>query len=103
MRSASTSRNGSATRRSTRKPGSPSASCAEALSQEDAQALLRQVYEHVWRSPREPYRAYQQRLGQYNCAFAAQVHNDMTPEQRRRAIAKLKGWEDDLRALAAGS
>ena len=75
----------------------------EALSQEDAQALLRQVYEHVWRSPREPYRAYQQRLGQYNCAFAAQVHNDMSPEQRRRAIAKLKGWEDDLRALAAGS
>jgi len=70
---------------------------------DEAQAALRQVYEHLWRSPREPYRAYQQRLAQYNCAFAAQVHNQTTPEQRRRAIARLKGWEDDLRALANGA
>ena len=26
----------------------------------------------------------------------------MTPEQRQHARSKLKGWEDDLRILAAG-
>jgi len=69
----------------------------------EAQAALRRAYDNVWRSPREPYRAYQERLAQYNCEFAAQVHNQTTPEQRRRALARLKGWEDDLRALANGS
>ena len=74
----------------------------QAVPPDEAQAALRAVYEHLWRSPREPYRAYQQRLAQYNCAFAAQVHNQTTPEQRRRAIARLKSWEEDLRALANG-
>jgi len=65
-----------------------------------AQAAIRRVYEDAFRSPREAYRGYQQRLGDHNCAFAAQVHNLTTPEQRRRAAERLKGWEDDLRALA---
>jgi hypothetical protein len=47
------------------------------------------------------YRVYQQRLTEYNCAFFAQVHNSTTPAQRQVARAKLKGWEEDLRALAA--
>ena len=72
-----------------------------ALSPPEAQAAVRRVYQHGFRSPREDYRAYQLRLAQYNCAFAAQVHNLTTPEQRQRAVARLKGWEDDLRALAA--
>ena len=73
----------------------------EPLSADEAQRALRLLYEHMWRSPREGYRAYQERLLAYNCDFAAQVHNLMTPEQRRHAIGKLKGWEEDLRALAA--
>jgi hypothetical protein len=48
-----------------------------------------------------PYRSYQQRLTEYNCAFVAQLHNSTTPAQRQVARGKLKGWEDDLRALAA--
>ena len=44
---------------------------------------------------------YQQRLNEYNCAIAAKFHNSTTPAQRQAARTKLKGWEDDLRALAA--
>ncbi len=52
-------------------------------------------------SPKDDYRAYQQRLIQFNCGFAAEVHNLATPEQRRAAAEQLKDWEDDARALAA--
>jgi hypothetical protein len=31
------------------------------------------------------------------------MHNAMTPAQRQAARAKLKGWEDDLRALIASA
>jgi hypothetical protein len=72
----------------------------EPLPADEAQAAVRRVYDQAWHSPRDAYRAYQERLAAYNCGFVAQVHNLMTPEQKRRAIAKLKGWEDDLRALA---
>lgn len=63
-------------------------------------AMLRVYADHLTRSPREDYRRYQQRLTQYNCAFAASVHNMATAAQRQTLAAKLKGWEGDLRALA---
>ncbi len=66
-----------------------------------ALAALRAYVAHVWRSPREPYRRYQEKLETYNCAFAASLHNSTTPAQRQAAAAKFKGWEVDLRALAA--
>jgi hypothetical protein len=69
----------------------------------EAQSALRRLYAETWRAPSDAYRAYQARLADYNCAFAAQVHELTTPEQRRRAQARLKGWEDDVRALANGS
>jgi hypothetical protein len=59
------------------------------------------LYEQMFRSPREPYRAYQQALMQFNCGFAAQVHNLATPAQRAQAVKRFKGWEDDARALAS--
>jgi hypothetical protein len=55
----------------------------------------------VQRTQPGPYRSYQQRLTEYNCAFIAQLHNSTTPAQRQTARGKLKGWEEDLRALAA--
>ena len=70
---------------------------------DQVQAAVRTLVERNRRSPREPYRAYQQRLAQYNCGVAAQVHNLSTSAQRRTATQKLKGWEDDLRTLAAGA
>jgi len=72
---------------------------AAALQQ--AQAAARVLIERSTRSPRADYRAYQQRLVQDNCALAATMHNAMTPAQRQSARVKLKGWEDDLRALIA--
>ncbi|HSQ72702.1 MAG TPA: DUF6279 family lipoprotein [Rubrivivax sp.] len=64
-------------------------------------AGLRALAVRLERSPDPAYRAYQQALAEYNCAFAARVHNATTPEQRRQARDNLKGWEADLRALTA--
>ena len=64
-------------------------------------AALRALAERMERSSNPDYRAYQQGLAGYNCNLAAQIHNSATPVQRQRARDKLKGWEDDLRALVA--
>lgn len=66
-----------------------------------AQALVRAQFERMQQSPREAYRSYQQQLGTYNCNLGAQLHNATTAAQRQAARAKLKGWEDDVRALMA--
>ncbi len=64
-------------------------------------AGLQALVQRVTRAPPGPYRDYQQRLVEYNCLFAAQVHNSTNVAQRQAARDKLKDWEDDLRALAA--
>jgi Family of unknown function (DUF6279) len=46
-------------------------------------------------------RAYQQRVREHNCEVGALVHNSTTAAQRRHARDKFKGWETDLRQLAA--
>ena len=66
-----------------------------------AQQALRAYADRVARSPREAYRAYTEQLQQYNCAFAAAVHNASSAEQRQAAALKLKGWETDFRVLNA--
>jgi hypothetical protein len=66
-------------------------------------AALRALAERSERSPEAAYRAYQQRLTDYNCAFTARIHNATTTAQRQTARDRLKGWEDDLRALASSS
>jgi len=72
---------------------------ADAATPAQAQAALRAVALRLKASPTDSYRAYQQRLMTYNCAFGAQIHNATSTEQRQRAAKKLKGWEDDLRSL----
>ncbi len=62
-------------------------------------AALRALAERVERSAHPPYRDYQRRLVEYNCAFFSRVHNATTPAQRQQARETLKGWENDLRAL----
>lgn len=64
------------------------------------QSGLRRLGAATFQSPRPAYQAYADTLAQANCALAAAVHNASSAAQRRRAIEKLKGWEDDLRALA---
>jgi len=65
-----------------------------------AQGALRALVRRFEHSPRPLYRAYQEKMSQYNCAFTAQLHNLTTPAQRQTAVGKLKAWETDLRALA---
>jgi hypothetical protein len=74
---------------------------AERASSEQMQTALRTFAEHAQRSPRPAYRAYQQRLKQFSCEFAAQLHNATTPAQHQAAAETLKNWETDFRALAA--
>ena len=64
-------------------------------------AALRSQADQMERSPREPYRRYAEHLNEFNCSFAASLHNSMTPAQRRHAVGKLAGWEGDLRSLVA--
>ncbi len=74
---------------------------AEKADNDRVVAALRALAERTERSPDLAYRAYQVALTDYNCGFAARIHNAMNPTQRQAARDRLKGWEDDLRALAA--
>jgi hypothetical protein len=74
---------------------------AERADRDTRVAALRTLVARVERSPDPAYRAYQIRLNDYNCAFAAQIHNATTPAQRKQARANIKDWEDDLRAVMA--
>lgn len=64
------------------------------------QAGLRQLGTAALVSPRPAYQAYAEAVTQANCALSAAVHNAAGAPQRQHAVDKLKGWEDDLRALA---
>ena len=66
----------------------------------EAEAEVRVWSQRLMRSPRDDYRRHAERLTEYNCSFAASLHNATTPAQRRTAARKLKGYEDDVRALA---
>jgi hypothetical protein len=70
-------------------------------TREQAQAALRAYADRIEHSPHEPYRRYTDRLNEFNCAFAAALHNGTTVAQRRHAVKTLAGWESDLRAIAA--
>lgn len=74
---------------------------AEQAGSAQAVVALRTLVQRTRVSPDADYRAYQQRLVQFNCGFAAEVHNLTTTEQRAEAADRLQGWEDDARALAA--
>lgn len=76
---------------------------AERADRDARIAALRALAERTESSPVPAYRAYQQRLADHNCVFAAQVHNATTAAQRQAARDKLRGWEEDLRALVAAA
>lgn len=71
-------------------------------AQGDASAVqvgLRQLGAAALVSPRPAYQAYAETVTQANCALSAAVHNAAGAPQRQHALAKLKAWEGDLRAL----
>ena len=67
------------------------------------QTELRQLAADARQSPRPAYRAHRAKVVEYDCALAAQIHNAASPAARARAVETLKGWEGDVRALAAQS
>ena len=74
---------------------------AGGTTREQAQAALQVYVDHLERSPQDSYRRYSERLMDFNCAFAASLHNSTSATQRRAAVATLAGWEGDARALMA--
>ena len=68
---------------------------------DEALAQAKGYVQRLERSPREPYRAYSEKFADHNCAFASTLHNSTSAAQRRYAVKKLKGYEDDLRSLIA--
>ncbi len=64
------------------------------------EARLAQLAQRLQNSTQPEYRAYQQRLTEFNCALVARFHNSTTQAQRQAARARFKGWEEDFRALS---
>ena len=71
------------------------------MGREQAARALRGYADRIERSPRDAYRRYSERLTEFNCTVAANLHNSTTPGQRRTAARKLASWEGDLRAIVA--
>ncbi len=67
----------------------------------DAEAEIHAYMQRLNRSPRYDHRRNAEALLDYNCAFAAALHNVTSGEQRRAAATKLRDYETDLRALVA--
>ena len=65
-----------------------------------AEFALRGYMQRSLSSPREAYRRYTDNLTRFVCSAAASVHNATTPAQRQAGVARFKGWEGDVRALA---
>lgn len=73
----------------------------ERASPVQAQAALRVLANQVQYSPNPAMREAQQRVKRYGCDLGARFHNGTTTKQRQVAAERLKGWEDDVRSLAA--
>ncbi len=74
-----------------------SAKASPAVSQQ----ALRAYMQRAWESPDPAYRAYIQRLTLQACTSFASIHASTTPAQRAYAARVAKGYETDLRTLAA--
>jgi predicted secreted protein len=74
---------------------------AAKASQATSSQSLRAYIQRAWEAPDPAYRAYVQRLTNEGCTSFANVHASTTAAQRANAIKVLKGYETDLRTLAA--
>jgi hypothetical protein len=74
---------------------------ADKPSPQAAQAALRSYMQRSTTSPDPAYRAYGDKMLKESCESFATVHASTTPEQRASAVQTLKGYEADMRALAA--
>lgn len=66
---------------------------------EPTRAALRGWLDRALNPPVPAHRAHAQNTVREGCASAAQLHNSTTPEQRERAVKRLKAYERDFREL----
>lgn len=71
----------------------------EPLSEIRRVAELRALLARNLTSPDSSYRAYREQATRVNCQAFADLHNSTTAAQRLKAVAVLKGYEDDARTL----
>lgn len=71
----------------------------ESLSEIRKIAELRALLARTVTSPDSNYQTYRAHNTRVNCQAFADLHNSTTPAQRAKAVAVLKGYEDDARAL----
>lgn len=69
------------------------------LSPEQRQELARSSLLHLAQASDELQRQLRDQLYRYQCQFAAELHNRMTPEQRRHAVERLHDWAQELRSF----
>jgi hypothetical protein len=60
---------------------------------------LEGVFTRAVFSPDISFREHARKIRTQNCQTFADVHNSTTPAQRQKALARLQGYEQDLRAL----
>ncbi len=74
---------------------------AEKATSERALLALGELKSRWMSTPRADGNGWDQRMIRINCDAFAALHNTTTAAQRRHARDKLRGWEQDLRVLAA--
>ncbi|MDB5964253.1 MAG: hypothetical protein JWQ72_753 [Polaromonas sp.] len=68
-----------------------------------ARQAMRGLFDRSLNSPHPAYRDYFDNLTQHGCKTFASLHNSTSPAQRRKAVATLDGYEQDLKALLASN
>ena len=82
--------------------GNTSATTMATASQPDVAMLqieIRSLLQRSVASPDAAYRTYLEATTQDSCANLAELHNTTTPEQRKKAVQVLAGYEQDLKVL----
>jgi hypothetical protein len=62
---------------------------------------MRSLMTRSFTPPDAAYRSYQETITQEGCGNFAELHNTTTPEQRKKAVQVLAGYEQDFKTLAA--
>ena len=66
-----------------------------------AQKEIRSLLARAVTSPSATYKSYQEAITQEACASFSELHNTTSPEQRKKAVDVLAGYEQDFRILAS--
>ncbi|MEN9889350.1 MAG: hypothetical protein RL559_1387, partial [Pseudomonadota bacterium] len=75
----------------------------EAQGRGEAEARLRAVWSQTLNPPQPADRERLQTWIEQGCRNLAELHNSTSPEQRQRALRRLRAYEKDLRELAGRS